>query len=97
MVDKILSDEYPYQDTVSVSTWVLIKQLQTWYLNVYIRRAKCFLVNWKVWAVSAERKTMDLATSVDGSEYHLLGYSACSFNPYNAAIVKEAYSSVTPS
>jgi hypothetical protein len=26
------------QDTVSVST-VLIKQLQTWYLNVYIRRA----------------------------------------------------------
>jgi hypothetical protein len=34
MVDKILSDEYPYQDTVSVSTWVLIKQLQTWYLNV---------------------------------------------------------------
>jgi hypothetical protein len=37
MVDKILSDEYPYQD-VSVSTWVLIKQLQT-HLNVYIRRA----------------------------------------------------------
>jgi hypothetical protein len=33
---KILSDEYPTQDTVSVSTW-LIKQLQTWYLNVYIR------------------------------------------------------------
>jgi hypothetical protein len=37
-----------------------------------------------------------LATSVDGSEYHLLGYSAVVvFNPYNAAIVKEAYFSDT--
>jgi hypothetical protein len=39
------------------------------------------------------KENTDLATSVDGSEYHLLGYSAVVFNPYNAAIVKEAYSS----
>jgi hypothetical protein len=37
MVDKILSDEYPYQDTVSVSTGC--QTTANWYLNVYIRRA----------------------------------------------------------
>jgi hypothetical protein len=30
-------------------------------------------------------------------EYHLLGYSAAVVFPYNAAIVKEAYSSVVAS
>jgi hypothetical protein len=45
---------------------------------------------------SGKENNTDLATSVDGSEYHLLGYSAVVFY-YNAAIVKEAYSSVTPS
>jgi hypothetical protein len=50
----------------------------------------------KVCGFSGKENNTDLATSVDGSEY-LLGYSAASFNPYNAAIVKEAYSSVTPS
>jgi hypothetical protein len=34
---------------------------------------------------------VDLATSVDGSEYHLLGYSGVVvFNPYNAVIIKES-------
>jgi hypothetical protein len=37
MVDKILSDDVSYQDTVSVSTgW---QTTANWYLNVYIRRA----------------------------------------------------------
>jgi hypothetical protein len=43
---------------------------------------------------SGKENNTDLATSVDGSEYHLLGYSAAVVFPYNAAIVKEAYSSV---
>jgi hypothetical protein len=46
---------------------------------------------------SGKENNTDLATSVDGSEYHLLEIFCCCFNPYNAAIVKEAYSSVTPS
>jgi hypothetical protein len=33
----------------------------------------------KVWAVCGKENNTDLATSVDGSEYHLLGYSAVVF------------------
>jgi hypothetical protein len=36
---------------------------------------------------SGKENNTDLATSVE-SEYHLLGFCCCSFNPYNAAIVR---------
>jgi len=41
---------------------------------------------------TGKENNVDLATSVDGSEYHLLGYSAATvFNPYNSAIIKESF------
>jgi hypothetical protein len=52
----------------------------------------------KVWAVSAEKKTIRTWLHLLMEVRPLVRiFCCCSFNPYNAAIVKEAYSSVTPS
>jgi hypothetical protein len=80
---------------VSVSTWVLIKQLQT--ISMFTLEGREMLSGkLKGMGGFSKKRKQYLATSVDGSEYHLLGYSAAVvFNPYNAAIVKEAYFSDT--
>jgi hypothetical protein len=52
----------------------LIKQLQTWYLNVYIS-VQMLSGKLKGMGGFSEKKTIR-TSSVDGSEYHLLGYSA---------------------
>jgi hypothetical protein len=46
---------------------------------------------------SGKENNTDLATSVDGSEYHLLGYSAAVVLTLTMLQSLKAYSSVTPS
>ena len=94
MVDKILSDEYPFSgygfcinigvdQTTSASGISMFTMEGREMLSGKLRGMGGF---------TGKESNVDLATSVDGSEYHLLGYSAVVvFNPYNAAIVRESF------
>ena len=93
MVDKILSDEYPDSgygfcinagiDQTNATSGIAMFTLEgREMLSGKLRGMGGF---------SGKETGVDLATSVDGSEYHLLGYSgAVVFNPYNAVIIKES-------
>ncbi|MCK5787958.1 MAG: hypothetical protein KAH32_03095 [Chlamydiia bacterium] len=94
MVDKILSDEYPDSgygfcintgvDQTTTNSGISMFTLEgREMLSGKLRGMGGF---------SGKESGVDIATSVDGSEYHLLGYSAVTvFNPYNAAIIKESF------
>jgi hypothetical protein len=76
MVDKILSDEYPYSGYGFCINVGVDQTTANSGISMFTLEGREMLSGkLKVWAVSAENNT-DLATSVDGSEYHLLGYSA---------------------
>jgi hypothetical protein len=99
MVDKILSDEYPYSGYGFCINVGVDQTTANSGISMFTLEGREMLSGkLKGMGGFSEKKTIRTWLSVDGREYHLLGYSAAVvFNPYNAAIVKEAYSSVTPS
>jgi hypothetical protein len=75
MVDKILSDEYPYSGYGFCINVVLIKQLQT-LVSQCLEGREMLSGKLKVWAVSAEKKTIRTWLHLLMEVGHLLGYSA---------------------
>ena len=99
MVDKILSDEYPFSGYGFCINVGVDQTTSNSGISMFTLEGREMLSGKLkgMGGFSGKENNMDLATSVDGSEYHLLGYSAVAvFNPYNAAIVKESYSPVMP-
>jgi hypothetical protein len=72
MVDKILSDEYPYSG-YGFCINVGVDQTTNSGISMLGRE---MLSGEGMGGFSGKENNTDLATSVDGSEYHLLGYSA---------------------
>ena len=99
MVDKILSDEYPFSGYGFCINVGVDQTTSNSGISMFTLEGREMLSGKLkgMGGFSGKENNMELATSVDGSEYHLLGYSAVAvFNPYNAAIVKESYSPVMP-
>jgi len=94
LVDKILSDEFPdsgygfcinasVDQTTSNSGVAMFTMEGREMLSGTLRG---------MGGMSGKENNVDLATSIDGSEFHLLGYSAVvCFNPYNAALIRESF------
>ena len=97
MVDKILSDEYPHSGYGFCINVGIDQTTANSGISMFTLEGREMLSGKLkgMGGFSGKENNMDLATSVDGSEYHLLGYSAAVvFNPYNAAIMKESFSFV---
>jgi len=95
MVDKILSDEYPYSGYGFCINVGIDQTVANSGISMFTLEGREMLSGKLrgMGGFSGKENGVDLATSVDGSEYHLLGYSAVAvFNPYNAAIIKESFS-----
>jgi hypothetical protein len=94
MVDKILSDEYPFSGYGFCINVGVDQTTTTSGISMFTLEGREMLSGKLrgMGGFSGKENNVDLATSVDGSEYHLLGYSAAVvFNPYNAAIIKESF------
>ena len=94
MVDKILSDEYPYSGYGFCINVGINQTTTNAGISMFTLEGREMLSGKLrgMGGYSGKESGVDLATSVDGSEYHLLGYSAAVvFNPYNAAIMKESF------
>lgn len=94
MVDKILSDEQPYAGYGFCINVGINQTTSNSGMSMFTLEGREMLSGKLkgMGGFTGKENNMDLATSVDGSEYHLLGYSAAVvFNPYNCAIVKESY------
>jgi hypothetical protein len=93
MVDKILSDEYPYSGYGFCINAGVDQTNSTSGISMFTLEGREMLSGKLrgMGGFSGKENGVDLATSVDGSEFHLLGYSgAVVFNPYNAVIIKES-------
>jgi len=93
MVDKILSDEYPYSGYGFCINIGIDQTTTNSGISMFTMEGREMLSGRLkgMGGFTGKENNVDLATSVDGSEYHLLGYSAAViFNPYNSAIIKES-------
>ena len=93
MVDKILSDEYPTSGYGFCINAGIDQTNATSGISMFTLDGREMLSGKLkgMGGFSGKESGVDLATSIDGSEYHLLGYSgAVVFNPYNAVIIKES-------
>ena len=93
MVDKILSDEYPSSGYGFCINAGVDQTNSTSGISMFTLEGREMLSGKLrgMGGFSGKENGVDLATSVDGSEYHLLGYSgAVVFNPYNAVIIRES-------
>ena len=94
MVDKILSDEYPFSGYGFCINIGVDQTTANSGISMFTMEGREMLSGKLrgMGGFSGKENNVDLATSVDGSEYHLLGYSAAVvFNPYNAAIIRESF------
>ena len=94
LVDKILSDWYPYSGYGFCINVGVDQTAANSGISMFTLEGREMLSGKLkgMGGFTGKENNSDLATSVDGSEYHLLGYSAvCVFNPYNAAIIRESF------
>jgi hypothetical protein len=99
MVDKILSDEYPYSGYGFCINVGVDQTTANSGISMFTLEGREMLSGKLkgMGGFSGKENNTDLATSVDGSEYHLLGYSAASFLTLTMLQSLKRHSSVTPS
>ena len=94
MVDKILTDEYPHSGYGFCINVGINQTTANSGISMFTMEGREMLSGKLkgMGGFTGKESGIDITTSVDGSEYHLLGYSAVVvFNPYNAAIIKESF------